>query len=150
MTHYKQIYRSCTIKDYSMGVHEAWEVAIHEYAQAYQLKMGVCISSEDRINFIDNYLSTRNYWERTAPTTCHVCQETIAQALLTGRKAFEIPELIRVKLRELKAAIMPGRKRTYFDLISKNSSNAVTYNSSDSGLEDSSIHENGKLSSPID
>jgi hypothetical protein len=84
--------------NYALGYHQRWEVWLHEArrAAAEALKP---LTPPEEVRLLEAWL-TENKKRATEITLCSVCNELIAEALLTGKDPFECPQTARDDIKE--------------------------------------------------
>lgn len=87
------------LPDYQRGWHRKWEVYLHYIRwQARQNQSELTPAVEEKM--MTSWLSVNR---RTAddPSPCTICQDEIADGLLTGHDPFQMPAAIKAAFRDL-------------------------------------------------
>lgn len=94
--------------EYALGYHEAWEVWLH-VQRADWLTRGVQVTAAQEQQHLENWLS-RNLKHAVKATLCPICNERIAECLLTGEDPFAVPQFARDALENFNISLK-RRKR---------------------------------------
>jgi len=86
--------------EYSIGEHEAWEVALHQWRVSTQAGGGAGTTQEE-IEFLSAWI-TQNTKSSTKAKLCSSCAENIAEQLLHKQDPFICPLEIKKKIQSIK------------------------------------------------
>jgi len=90
----------CTDSDYRVGRHYRWEVEAHVAAQTHREAHGRSWSYDERITWIENYMSRTPLYIQNEVTRCPVCTEVIADCMLRNVSPWKVPEEVKARLAE--------------------------------------------------
>lgn len=82
--HIQSLSGVCTARHYAVGIHYAWECAVHEAAREFFIKNSFAWIDVDRKAFIDHYFRVTPYALANKLRSCGVCAPAIADAIIAG------------------------------------------------------------------